>query len=107
MKASPKLIADLTADLTAVVDACETRAIDNVFPFNRANLSMRDMWDALHIANIDRNSEAHPRHTTPGHLPRVLPYTGHNTGLLNRMYDAGFNDATIETALKAVRKTLA
>ena len=75
-------------------------AIAKARPHVARTLTMRDVWEVFHQVCEDRSyDDTHP-FFTKGMRVRVLPYEGH--GSLNMFYNAGLNDAHIETALRRI-----
>ena len=76
-------------------------------PFDADNLSMRDMWDIKLVADMDRSSVDHPRHATPGLLPRCLEFTDRSPYYLYDRDGEDLDDSHIETALRKIRAAIA
>jgi hypothetical protein len=74
--------------------------------FDADNLTIRDLWDIKLVADMDRSSKAHPRHTYPGLLPRCLEFTDRSPHYLYDRDGENLDDVHIETALKKVMATI-
>lgn len=78
--------------------------------FDAENITMRDMWDILLVANMDRANEYHPRHDREGLVPRCLEFTDRTAHWLWNREDQGgedLDDSHIETALRKIVQTVA
>lgn len=108
MKMSPETYNVLLNDIRKVVEKLvETGAVLQFGrPFDADKIEMRDMWDMLLVANIDRSSESHPRHDHPGLLPRCLEFTDRDLHWLSRREGEDLDDVHIETALKRIAVTI-
>lgn len=74
--------------------------------FDADNLTLRDMWDMKLVADMDRANPSHPRHVTPGLLPRCLDYTDRSPYYLYDRDGENLDDSHIETALKKIMSTI-
>lgn len=75
--------------------------------FDADNLTMQDMWDIKLVADMDRSSKDHPRHTYPGLLPRCLEFTDRSPYYLYDRDGENLDDSHIQTAFKKIMEIVA
>lgn len=106
MRMSQATYDTLLDEFRTIIAKMEESGCDKAWsrPVDLDAISMRDMWDFVLVSNIDRSNPDHPRHHTPGMLPRALEFTDRD---LHWLYNQeNLDDGHIETALRRMMVTL-